>query len=245
LLLSRLAVAGFCVCNHLRISIFTSSLLWNRRPLHSCLSRPNKWSVLNNTTHSRGPTSDTRPSAVVSVGTSGPWLDRCLWRWRHCSPSNSRGTIRPSTQRPMGDKNESSTARVWFKTFHSNDCINYYLDVRSVGCIVLPKTNNWLWPLKQHWRVAEYTAIIEWTLIFVNGYKFNITIRIFYTLYNTGKGTAVAHWLRCCAINRKVAGSIPDVVIGIFHWHNPSDRTMALGSTQPLTEMSTRSISWG
>ena len=34
------------------------------------------------------------------------------------------------------------------------------------------------------------------------------------------------------------------------HWNfsltlNPSDRTMALGLTQPLTEMSTRSISWG
>jgi len=53
-------------------------------------------------------------------------------------------------------------------------------------------------------------------------------------------GTAVAQWLRCCATNRKVAG-----VIGIFHWHNPPDRTMALGSTQPLTEMSTRRISWG
>jgi hypothetical protein len=26
---------------------------------------------------------------------------------------------------------------------------------------------------------------------------------------------------------------------------NPSDRTMALGTTQPLTEMSTGSISWG
>jgi hypothetical protein len=26
---------------------------------------------------------------------------------------------------------------------------------------------------------------------------------------------------------------------------NPSDGTMALGSAQPLTEMSTRSISWG
>jgi len=26
--------------------------------------------------------------------------------------------------------------------------------------------------------------------------------------------------------------------------YNPSDRTMALGSTQPLTEMSTGSISW-
>ena len=56
-------------------------------------------------------------------------------------------------------------------------------------------------------------------------------------------GTAVAQWLRCCATNRKVAVSIPDGVIGIFHWHIPSDRTMVLGSTQPLTEISTRSIS--
>jgi hypothetical protein len=55
----------------------------------------------------------------------------------------------------------------------------------------------------------------------------------------------VAQWFRYCATNRKVAGSIPDGIIGIFHWHNPSDRTMALGSTQPLTEMSTRGISWG
>jgi hypothetical protein len=28
---------------------------------------------------------------------------------------------------------------------------------------------------------------------------------------------AVAQWLRYCATNQKVAGSIPDVVIGIFH----------------------------
>jgi len=56
-------------------------------------------------------------------------------------------------------------------------------------------------------------------------------------------GTALAQWLMCCAANRKVAGSLPDGVIGIIHGHNPSDRTMALGSTQPVTEMSTRSIS--
>ena len=30
----------------------------------------------------------------------------------------------------------------------------------------------------------------------------------------------------------------------IFFLHNPSGRTMALGLTQPLTEMSTRNISW-
>jgi len=57
-------------------------------------------------------------------------------------------------------------------------------------------------------------------------------------------GTAVAQWLRYCATNGKVTVSIPDGVNVIFYWHNPSDRTMALGSTQPLTGMSTRSISW-
>ena len=51
--------------------------------------------------------------------------------------------------------------------------------------------------------------------------------------------------LRCYATIRKVADSIPDGIIGIFHLHHPSDRTIALGSTKPLTEMSTRSISWG
>jgi hypothetical protein len=30
-----------------------------------------------------------------------------------------------------------------------------------------------------------------------------------------------------------------------FHGHNPSGRTMVLGSTQRLTEMSTKNISWG
>jgi len=39
-------------------------------------------------------------------------------------------------------------------------------------------------------------------------------------------------------------GSIPDVVTEIFHRHNPSGRTMTLRSTQRLTEMSTRNISW-
>ena len=48
-----------------------------------------------------------------------------------------------------------------------------------------------------------------------------------------------------CATSRKVAGSIPDDVTGIFPWHNPSGRNVALGSTQTLTEMSTGNTSWG
>jgi hypothetical protein len=52
-------------------------------------------------------------------------------------------------------------------------------------------------------------------------------------------------WLRHYATNRKAAGSIPDEVIGFFNWPNPSSRTMAMGSTQPLTEMSTKNLPGG
>jgi hypothetical protein len=44
--------------------------------------------------------------------------------------------------------------------------------------------------------------------------------------------------LRHCAISRKVEGSIPDGVIEIYHWRNPS------GRTKPLTGKSTRDSSW-
>jgi hypothetical protein len=54
-------------------------------------------------------------------------------------------------------------------------------------------------------------------------------------------GTAVAQWLKYCATNRKVAGLIPDGVIGFFS----SDRATALGSIQPLKEISTSNISRG
>jgi hypothetical protein len=43
----------------------------------------------------------------------------------------------------------------------------------------------------------------------------------------------------------KIADSNPDEVIGFFNWPNPSSRTMALESTQPLMEMSTRNLPGG
>ena len=39
----------------------------------------------------------------------------------------------------------------------------------------------------------------------------------FSALFLLSESTAVAQWLRCCARNRKVAGSIPSGVTGIFH----------------------------
>jgi hypothetical protein len=47
-------------------------------------------------------------------------------------------------------------------------------------------------------------------------------------------------WLTQCATSHEVAGSIPDGVITILHWLILPDRTMALGSTQALAEISTR-----
>jgi hypothetical protein len=42
--------------------------------------------------------------------------------------------------------------------------------------------------------------------------------------------------------SRNVVVSIPDEVIGFFNWPNPSRRTLALRSIQPLTEMSIRNL---
>jgi hypothetical protein len=61
-------------------------------------------------------------------------------------------------------------------------------------------------------------------------------------MYATFMSTIWNHM--ACAPSRNVAGSIPDGVIGIFHWHNPSGCTMALGLTQSLIEMSVRNIFW-
>jgi hypothetical protein len=66
-----------------------------------------------------------------------------------------------------------------------------------------------------------------------------------YKVHKVNGGTWWCSWLLYCATFRMVAGLIPDGVIGIFHRHNPSGRTMPLGLTQPLTEMSTRNIFWG
>jgi hypothetical protein len=49
-------------------------------------------------------------------------------------------------------------------------------------------------------------------------------------------GTRWRSWLRHCAKRRKVAGSIPDGVIEIWHSLNPSCRITGLGLTEALTE---------
>jgi hypothetical protein len=82
-----------------------------------------------------------------------------------------------------------------------------------------------------------------YTNTYIYAYTHMCNICIYTRINNYIWGTAVAQWLRYCATNHKVAGSIPDGFMQFFIDINPSHRTVSLESIQPLTEMSGMSIS--
>ena len=95
---------------------------------------------------------------------------------------------------------------------------HYLMYVSSARLFSLP-----IWSCFSH----QYHLVLPaYTVLFFQ--QFQRLLRIIASCFHIYMGTAVAQWLRCCATNRKVAGSILDGVIGVFHWHKPSDRTMAL-----------------
>ena len=65
----------------------------------------------------------------------------------------------------------------------------------------------------QHAQTPTHTHTHTHALCLQNAERLNIKSGGTYGY----RGTAIAQWLRCCATNWKVAGSIPDRVIGIFH----------------------------
>jgi hypothetical protein len=62
--------------------------------------------------------------------------------------------------------------------------------------------------------MVNYNSEFRWRILL----SMLCTVRKFSSIYSS-LGTAAAQWLRCCATNRNVAGSIPAGVIGIFHSH--------------------------
>ena len=91
----------------------------------------------------------------------------------------------------------------------------------------------------------KYAGVWKWLFTSIHWWNQECMVLYFSSPIQFQVGTRERSWLSHYAISRKVADSIPDGVTGIFHWHNPSGRTMALGLTQPLTEISTRNIFWG
>jgi len=97
---------------------------------------------------------------------------------------------------------------------------------------------------------SDTTSKLPIIFMFVNVEFKRYFLRTCYSLYiyiyiYIYMGTRWCSWLRHCTTSRKVVCSIPDGVFGIFLFRNPSGRPVAFGSTQPLTEMITRNISWG
>ena len=85
----------------------------------------------------------------------------------------------------------------------------------------------------------------------VMDFLYNVKLlHVLYTVFVIGRyplqgGMRWCSWLRRCTTSQKFTVLILNVVTGIFHRHNPFGHAMTLGSTQPLTEMDTRNISWG
>jgi hypothetical protein len=96
-----------------------------------------------------------------------------------------------------------------------------------------------------HWiHCGNNSNCSQFAHIIHHNYYCKILLKYFFVELIFYKDTWWHSWFRHCATRWKVTGSITDGITGIFCWHNTSSLTMALGSTQPLTEMSTRNISW-
>jgi hypothetical protein len=108
--------------------------------------------------------------------------------------------------------------------------------VSSVGIA----TNFWLDDPGIEYRLGARFFPLDQTGPAFSTASYTVPLALNYYVPVTGARCWWRSWLRYCATSQKVAGLIADGVTGIFHWHNPSGRTMALGLSQPLTEMRTK-----
>jgi hypothetical protein len=118
-------------------------------------------------------------------------------------------------------------AKMYFYERHHLEYLNVY------GCIIGTEFG------------VNSLESMKWNCLFQDVDEWQVLVKIIVIKCGVCRRYIWRSWLRHCAARRKVAGSIPSGVIVIFNWFNPSGRTVALGSTQTLTEMSTRNVSWG
>jgi hypothetical protein len=83
-------------------------------------------------------------------------------------------------------------------------------------------------------QTVEGGIVIRWEFSF-NFYSDRTAARVTsVSLCNNGARAGAVGW-----------GTAGSMSIGIFHWLNLSERTVALGSTQLTAEMSTSDVLWG
>jgi hypothetical protein len=96
--------------------------------------------------------------------------------------------------------------------------------------------------------MVVFTKAVLMVIIASEIYSFRISLRSSLKVYFTIIllfTTRFCSWLTHYVTSRMVAGSIPDDIIGFINYPNPTSLTIALASTQPLTEMSTRNLPGG
>ena len=109
-----------------------------------------------------------------------------------------------------------------------------------------PWSNAWIWWLSVMWRHVASSVLTSPMIL--TKYRFRQKL-LYYPLLvpfeaNIRKINQYGS-REHCGTSRKVAGSISKGGIGIYRWINHFGRTMALGSTQFLREISIRNISCG
>jgi hypothetical protein len=102
-----------------------------------------------------------------------------------------------------------------------------------------------IWKMKRRFLESSWLASLELLLILITKCPSSCSLNIFLTVpvqseYEIVSSGNMRHYPTC----QTVAGSIPDEVTGFSNWPNPSSRTMALRSAEPITEMSTRNLYW-
>jgi hypothetical protein len=134
---------------------------------------------------------------------SGPGLIIIEASWSHSDTSHSVGLLWTSDQ-------PGPQTSTWLHNIHKRQIsmlsagfepeipASKRLQTHSLDCAALPL----------------YSILLLLLLLLL----ILLLLLLLYTIYVIW-GTAVAQWLRYCATNHKVAGSIPDDVIGILYWH--------------------------
>jgi hypothetical protein len=151
------------------------------------------------------------------------------------------------------------------RVYVANSSDTMLIIYQSTKCLILKDRNLWSPPWKPETSFIVLSFLSSLLLIFflsITNSSWATTTLIKYCSYNTLMKTRVSSggvilvyfhfWntrvvevVEALCYKPKRAGVIPDEITGFFSWPNPSSRTLALGSTQLLTEMSTRNLCGG
>ena len=101
--------------------------------------------------------------------------------------------------------------------------------------------------IRNTWKVVSRYQFYLWSALIFSSLCGQVPSASLWSRHYTAKSNLIfcKYIFNFCATSRTVLGSIPGGVTGFFSDIFPSDCTMALGSTQPIMKMSTRSIPGG